>query len=73
MTVHLLILGSNTTPERALPEAVARLREAFGEVRTSRVVIAPAVGAPGTPDFHNQAVIVVVCGQSPATSGWSLL
>ncbi|MHC4936695.1 MAG: 2-amino-4-hydroxy-6-hydroxymethyldihydropteridine diphosphokinase [Planctomycetota bacterium] len=58
MRVHLLILGSNITPEAALPRARAALREEFGELRESCVVLAPPVGAPETPDFHNQALLI---------------
>ena len=60
----LLVLGSNITPERHLPEAVARLRAQFPVESMSAVYISPAVGAPGTPDFHNQAILFR-SGESP--------
>ncbi len=57
MTV-LLVLGSNIDPEVNLPRAVEQLLVFCGSLRRSAVFVSPAVGAPGTPDFHNQAIVI---------------
>jgi 2-amino-4-hydroxy-6-hydroxymethyldihydropteridine diphosphokinase len=52
-----LSLGSNLDPERNLRAAAAALRERFGDVLFSPVLVAPSVGFDG-PDFLNAAAIV---------------
>lgn len=54
----LLVLGSNIEPETHLPRATDLLLASFGSLTRSSVYVSPAVGAPGTPDFHNQAIVV---------------
>ncbi len=53
-------LGSNIDPERHLAAALRRLRNHpdLGVVATSRIYRSKPVGAPGTPDFLNAAVLV---------------
>lgn len=54
----LVLLGSNIDPGENLPLALARLGEEFEVVAASAVYVSPPVGAEGTPDFHNQAVVI---------------
>jgi len=56
----LLLLGSNIEPERHLAAARARLSAERGIAieAFSSLLLTPAVGAPGTPDFLNQAALL---------------
>ncbi|MCA8959776.1 MAG: 2-amino-4-hydroxy-6-hydroxymethyldihydropteridine diphosphokinase [Planctomycetes bacterium] len=54
----LLLLGSNVDREYHLPLACRRLSERFLVLRSSDRYQSAAVGAPGTPDFQNQAVLI---------------
>lgn len=55
---YVVLLGSNIERERMLPAARAQLADEFAVERSSDVYESPAVDAPGTPPFHNQAIIV---------------
>lgn len=57
---HWLVVaaGSNIDPARNLPAALRRLHERLEVVRVSAVYETPPVGAPGTPDFWNAAILV---------------
>ncbi len=50
-----LSLGSNIDPQRKIPEALAALRERFGELMVSPVYESEAVGFSGD-NFHNLVV-----------------
>lgn len=56
----LLLLGSNIEPERHLRAARARLAAERGIAieACSAVYRTPAIGAPGSPDFRNQAAVI---------------
>ncbi len=65
-----LSLGSNVEPETHLRNAVAALRERFGDVVVSPVYRTPAVGFKG-PDFLN-AIVVIDCDIHPfALNEWA--
>ncbi len=65
-----LSLGSNVEPETHLRNAVAALRERFGDVVVSPVYRTPAVGFQG-PDFLN-AIAVIDCDIHPfALNEWA--
>ncbi len=55
---HLLVLGSNIDAVVHLPAALRRLAKEVTIESVSAIYVSPAVGAPGTPDFHNQALLV---------------
>ncbi len=55
---YVLLLGSNIEKERYLPLAREALAAQFVIERWSTMFSSRAVGAPGTPDFHNQAVLI---------------
>lgn len=57
MTTVLLSLGSNLQPQHYLQQAVAVLRERFGDIQVSPAYRTPAVGFDG-PDFLNNAVML---------------
>ena len=54
----LLLLGSNIDPEQHIEAAIVQLRACTDLVSLSPVYQTPAVSAPGTADYHNQAVIL---------------
>jgi 2-amino-4-hydroxy-6-hydroxymethyldihydropteridine diphosphokinase len=64
-----LSLGSNVDPERHLEQALAELRERFGQVTASRFVCTPAVGFDG-PDFLNAAAIIETDLDIVALDAW---
>jgi 2-amino-4-hydroxy-6-hydroxymethyldihydropteridine diphosphokinase len=51
-------LGSNISPERHLPQAVARLEQVGRILAVSQAYGSAAVGPPGQPDFVNAAVLI---------------
>lgn len=55
---YLLLLGSNIDRNRSVREAHLALSK-LGEIEAvSAVYASAAVGAPGTPEFHNQALLL---------------
>jgi len=54
----LLLLGSNIDPERNIEAARVQLRACSDLMSLSPIYQTPAVFAPGTADYHNQAVIL---------------
>ena len=67
---HLLILGSNVEPEEYLPRARAAIAARVNVLATSAVFVSPAVGAPDTPDFHNQALAIIGERSGDALRTW---
>ena len=55
---HVLLLGSNINKEQHLPLARNEIESRFGIELESRVYGSRAVGAPGTANFHNQAMMI---------------
>ena len=62
-------LGSNQDAERHLPQAIAELRERFGEVRVSATYRTPAVGFEG-PEFLNSAAAIETELDPVALDAW---
>ena len=60
-----IALGSNMSPERNLPQAVAMLQARFPIVRVSSVWESAPVGYHEQPHFCNAAVLIDVAGCSP--------
>lgn len=54
----LLLLGSNIKPERHLDAALQLLRACTDLIACSPIYQTPPVAAPGTADYHNQAVMI---------------
>lgn len=55
---YLLLLGSNVEREESLGRAVDLLGKRFPVLARSPIYAGPAVGDPGGPPFHNQALLV---------------
>ena len=70
LVTHLLILGSNVEPETYLPQARAAIGARVSVLATSAVFVSPAVGAPGTPDFHNQALAITAEKSGESLRAW---
>ncbi|WP_132998772.1 2-amino-4-hydroxy-6-hydroxymethyldihydropteridine diphosphokinase [Luteimonas arsenica] len=69
MPIAYLSLGSNLEPVRHLREAIAALRERFGNVEVSIVYRFPAVGYQG-PDFLNAAAALRTDLSPAALNDW---
>ena len=54
----LLLLGSNIDPEQHIEAAIVQLRACADLMSLSPIYQTPAVSAPETADYHNQAVIL---------------
>jgi 2-amino-4-hydroxy-6-hydroxymethyldihydropteridine diphosphokinase len=65
----VLSLGSNEAPREHLAQALATLRETFGELAVSTVYRTPAVGFDG-PDFLNLAVALDTDMPPSALNDW---
>lgn len=54
----LLLLGSNIDPRTHVRDALSDIESRFEVVARSSLYLAPAVGAPGSPDFVNVALLI---------------